>query len=74
MPISADTPKVAAEATAFVTRGFASVFESHQPDILEALGDRLEMHAAVSAAVPFNLFIVYIHGGQTSDMSDWSDP
>ena len=35
-------------------------------DLIVVLGDRYEMFAAVTAAVPFNLPIAHIHGGETT--------
>ena len=35
-------------------------------DLVISLGDRYEMFAAVSAAVPFNISIAHFHGGETS--------
>lgn len=35
-------------------------------DLVIALGDRYEMFAAVAAAVPFNIPIAHIHGGETT--------
>lgn len=50
-----------------ITR-FAPLWEKlkSQVDLVFALGDRYEMFAAVSAAVPFNTNIVHLHGGETT--------
>lgn len=47
---------------------FASLWEKlkDQIDLVFALGDRYEMFAAVSAAVPFNIKIAHFHGGETT--------
>jgi len=50
-----------------ITR-FASLWEKlkSQVDLVLALGDRYEMFAAVAAAVPFNIKIGHLHGGETT--------
>lgn len=45
---------------------FNKLFESHQFDIVFALGDRYEMSAAVQATIPHELKIAHIHGGETT--------
>lgn len=59
-----DTPGDAARSMGKGTMGFAQVFEENRPDILLVLGDRLEMHAAAVAAIPFQIPIAHIHGGE----------
>lgn len=44
--------------------GFANAFEHYTPDILVVLGDRFEMYSAALAALPFNIPIAHIHGGE----------
>lgn len=72
MPISeriemlqdSDSPKAIVEAMGRGTTAFATVFEVDRPDILLVLGDRFEMHAACSAAIPFCIPIAHLHGGE----------
>lgn len=45
---------------------FAKTYERLKPDLLLVLGDRYEMFAAVSTAVPFQIPIGHIHGGELS--------
>ncbi len=47
---------------------FAEVWERWEErlDVVFALGDRYEMFAAVSAAVPFGITVAHLHGGETS--------
>lgn len=40
--------------------------EKNNFDIVFALGDRYEMYAAISAAIPFNIKFAHIHGGEKS--------
>jgi GDP/UDP-N,N'-diacetylbacillosamine 2-epimerase (hydrolysing) len=38
----------------------------NETDLILCLGDRYEMFAAVSAAIPFNIPIAHLHGGETT--------
>jgi len=49
------------------TIGFAQVFARSRPDILVVLGDRFEMHAAALAALPYNIPVAHIHGGEITE-------
>lgn len=64
IPLDTDTPLGAARAMGMTTVAMAQAFSRHRPDILVVLGDRFEMHAAALAAVPFNIPIAHIHGGE----------
>ena len=66
MLLEGDTPKDVALSMARGTAGMAEALARHRPDILVVLGDRFEMHAAAVAAVPFNIPIAHIHGGELS--------
>jgi UDP-hydrolysing UDP-N-acetyl-D-glucosamine 2-epimerase len=46
---------------------FGAHFSSNPLDMLVVLGDRFEMFAAALAAVPFNLPIVHLHGGELTE-------
>jgi UDP-hydrolysing UDP-N-acetyl-D-glucosamine 2-epimerase len=46
---------------------FARSYERRRPDLLLVMGDRFEMHAAVSAAAPFGIPVAHIHGGESSE-------
>lgn len=46
--------------------GFANVYGEKRPDILMLLGDRYEMLAAACAALPFEMPIAHIHGGEST--------
>lgn len=70
-PIAAKVPLELGDSAAEVsfamgqcTSGFGEVFREQRPDILLVLGDRFEMHAAALAAIPFNIPIAHIHGGE----------
>lgn len=66
MIMGSDTPEGVSKAMGLGTIAFAQCFSSHCPDILLVLGDRFEMHAAAVAAIPFNIPIAHIHGGELS--------
>ena len=48
-------------------RAFAEVFAAAELDLLMLLGDRFEMFAAATAAVPFRLPLVHLHGGEVTE-------
>lgn len=62
-----DSPAGIGRSMGLTTLEFASVFERRAPDIVLVLGDRFEMHAAALAAVPHNIPIAHIHGGELSE-------
>lgn len=64
MLLSSDTPEGISKSMGLGCMGFAQVYARDMPDILLVLGDRFEMHAAAIAAVPFNIPIAHIHGGE----------
>lgn len=64
MLVAGDTPVSLSTSMGLGTIGFSQLFARRRPDILLALGDRFEMHAAVVAAVPFTIPIAHIHGGE----------
>lgn len=61
-----DKPADISRSMALVSKLMADVWELHKYDIVFALGDRYEMFSAVAAAMPFNLKIAHIHGGETT--------
>ncbi|HKO60671.1 MAG TPA: UDP-N-acetylglucosamine 2-epimerase [Pyrinomonadaceae bacterium] len=66
-PLSSDSPEDVAKAMGLGTIGFAKAYARQRPDLLLVLGDRFEMHAAVVAAVPLNIPIAHIHGGELTE-------
>jgi UDP-hydrolysing UDP-N-acetyl-D-glucosamine 2-epimerase len=66
MLLSSDTPEGIAKSMGLGTAGFAQAYARRPPDILLALGDRAEMHAAVVAALPFLIPVAHVHGGEVS--------
>ena len=61
---SGDTPNSIAKTIGGAVAAFSETYAKKRPDILLVLGDRFEMHAAVLAALPFNIPIAHIHGGE----------
>jgi UDP-hydrolysing UDP-N-acetyl-D-glucosamine 2-epimerase len=62
-----DTPEAIARAMGVGVAGFGEHFAKEPPDLLVVLGDRFEMFAAALAAVPFNIPILHLHGGELSE-------
>lgn len=62
-----DTAQGIATAMAAGLAGFGAHYAATPPDLLVVLGDRFEMFAAALAAVPFNLPILHLHGGELSE-------
>lgn len=65
--ISSDLPKSISSAMGLGTIGFAEAYQKHNIDILLVLGDRYEMHSAVVAALPFQIPVAHIHGGEVTE-------
>jgi UDP-hydrolysing UDP-N-acetyl-D-glucosamine 2-epimerase len=65
--LSDDSPKAIAAAIGRGTAGFGALFAKRRPDLLVLLGDRYETLSAASAALPFNLPIAHIHGGELTE-------
>lgn len=62
-----DSPQGIAAAMAAGVAGFGDHYAAAPPEVLVVLGDRFEMFAAALAAVPFNLPILHLHGGELSE-------
>ena len=61
-----DSPADISEAMGRTMEQFSIVWQQHRPDRIIALGDRYEMFAAVSAALPLGIPIAHIHGGEVT--------
>ena len=64
--LDSDSPEGMSTALGEAVTGFAQAFAKSRPDILLVLGDRFEMFAAAAAAVPLNIPIGHIHGGEST--------
>ncbi|MGD8813803.1 MAG: UDP-N-acetylglucosamine 2-epimerase [Anaerolineales bacterium] len=67
MQLSSDAPEGIANSMGVGISGFAQAYAEHRPDLLVVLGDRFEMLAAVSSALPFRIPLAHIHGGELSE-------
>jgi UDP-hydrolysing UDP-N-acetyl-D-glucosamine 2-epimerase len=65
--LASDTPAGIAHSMARAIAGFAEVFERDRPDVLLVVGDRFEILAIVSAALPFNIPVGHISGGELTE-------
>jgi GDP/UDP-N,N'-diacetylbacillosamine 2-epimerase (hydrolysing) len=63
-----DTPFDIANCMADTTKAFSKFWNKHvsEFDFVMCLGDRYEMFAAVCAAIPFNIKLIHLHGGETT--------
>ena len=66
MLLPTDAPEGVSKSIARGIDGFAEVYARKQPDILLVLGDRFEMLASVVAALPFNIPVAHIQGGEST--------
>lgn len=64
MELSDDGPVGIARSAAKACAGFAEAYGRLAPDLVLLLGDRIEMHAAAVAAVPFAIPLAHMHGGE----------
>lgn len=62
-----DTPPAIARALGTGVSGFADSLARTPPDILVLLGDRYEMLGAAVAALPLNLPVAHLHGGEVTE-------
>jgi UDP-hydrolysing UDP-N-acetyl-D-glucosamine 2-epimerase len=62
--IESDTPEAISLMMASATAAFSKSFARHRPDLLVVTGDRFEMHGAAVAALPFNIPLAHVHGGE----------
>jgi GDP/UDP-N,N'-diacetylbacillosamine 2-epimerase (hydrolysing) len=67
--VAGDDPNAIATSVALTSMKFAEFWKDHGNDfdIIFCLGDRYEMFAAVTSAIPFNIKFAHLHGGETTD-------
>lgn len=65
--LHSDAPEAISKSMGLGIIGFAQVLSRVKPDVLLLLGDRFEMHAAASAALPFKIPVAHIHGGELTE-------
>ncbi len=61
---SSDSPQDIASSIGRGVIGFSKAFYRFPPDLIVVLGDRFEMYSAALAALPFNIPVAHIHGGE----------
>lgn len=61
-----DGPADISHAMGTVMQAFSGLWAQETYDLVLCLGDRFEMFAAVASAIPFNIPIAHIHGGETT--------
>lgn len=66
--LASDSPDAIASSMAIAFTKFTSIWQREKDnyDLVLCLGDRYEMFAAVSAAVPYRIRFVHFHGGETT--------
>lgn len=65
--VASDTPSAIAKSMGLGMISFAQVYQELLPDIILFLGDRYELLAAASAALPFNIILAHIAGGEITE-------
>jgi len=61
-----DSPLAISAAIGKAATNFSILWNKESYDLIIALGDRYEMFAACAAAIPYNIPIAHIHGGETT--------
>jgi UDP-hydrolysing UDP-N-acetyl-D-glucosamine 2-epimerase len=67
MLLASDTPEGVSKSLGVGLLGFGQAYARNRPDLLVGLGDRFEVLAAVLAALPFNIPVVHLCGGETTE-------
>lgn len=65
-PLASDSQESVSKAMGCGLLEFAQAFARSRPDILLVLGDRFEVLSAVAAALPFNIPVAHLHGGEST--------
>jgi GDP/UDP-N,N'-diacetylbacillosamine 2-epimerase (hydrolysing) len=64
MLLADDSREAVAMSAGLGVYGFAGAYQRLRPDIVLLLGDRIEMLAAAVAALPMQILVGHIHGGE----------
>lgn len=67
LPLADDSPRATGAAMAAALDGLAGAYHDLRPDFVLLLGDRYEILSAAAAALPFNIPIGHIHGGEVTE-------
>lgn len=65
--MSSDTPTGIVKSMGLAVMGFGECYQRLKPDMVLLLGDRYETFAAASAATVFNIPIIHLYGGETTE-------
>ena len=65
--LTSDTPVGISMSMGHGFIGFAKSFNELKPDLIMVLGDRFEIMAGVTAALPFRIPVAHIHGGELTE-------
>lgn len=65
--LASDSPVAIAKSMGLGVVGYAQTLSRLRPDILVLVGDRFETLAAAVAAIPFNLPLAHLHGGELTE-------
>jgi len=65
--LSSDTSVGVSKSMGLAQISFAEAFEELKPDFIVVLGDRFELIPIVSTAVVFNIPVIHLHGGETTE-------
>lgn len=65
--LTSDTPVGISTSMGHGFIGFAKSFNELKPDLIMVLGDRFEIMAGVTAALPFRIPVAHIHGGELTE-------
>ena len=66
IPLSDDSGEGVAISMSVAMRGVARALARLRPDLLLVVGDRFEILSAVASAVPLNIPVAHIHGGEVT--------
>lgn len=67
MQMGDDSPLGISMSMSHGVAGFGAAYAKSRPDILLVLGDRFEMLSAVVAAIPFDIPVAHLHGGEITE-------
>ena len=67
MLVASDEPVGIGLSMGLGLAAFSRSFAARRPDFLVVLGDRFETFSAAAAAVPFNIPILHLHGGELTE-------
>jgi UDP-hydrolysing UDP-N-acetyl-D-glucosamine 2-epimerase len=67
MLVASDSPQAVSKSIGLGVIGFSQAYSRSRPDLLLVTGDRFETLAAVVAALPYNIPVAHISGGEITE-------